>query len=238
MNTDQKVIAFLPCRAGSQRVPHKNTRPFAENEDGLVGIKLDQLLAVDGIDRVVLSSNDTAVLEIAERRVAGSAGKLVIDVRPDHLCSSATSTDEVIAYVPSIIKEGHILWTHVTSPFFDVAGYDEAIAAYREAIADGKHDSLMGVTRLNAFLWDEKGPINYDRAAERWPRTQTIKPVYEVNSAVFIAPIGIYAGLGDRVGNQPLLYELGKDVALDIDWPDDFVIAEDIWRSRHRDAAN
>lgn len=226
------MIAFLPCRAGSQRVPLKNTRPFADNPEGLVGLKLDQLLKAGAIDQVVLSSNDPVVIAIGEKRLGVAGGRLVIDHRPDHLCSSATSTDEVIAYVPQIVAAGDVLWTHVTSPFFDHEEYDAAVAAYGAARAAGSHDSLMGVTRLSTFLWNEDGPINYDRTVEKWPRTQTLRPLFEVNSAIFIAPIESYRRRSDRIGDRPLLYEISKDKTVDIDWPDDFEIAERLWQSR------
>ena len=61
------IVAFLPCRAGSQRVPHKNTRRFGDHEDGLVGIKLEQLVACESIDEIVLSTNDEAVLAIGHQ---------------------------------------------------------------------------------------------------------------------------------------------------------------------------
>ena len=222
------VTAFLPCRAGSQRIPNKNTKPFGGEADGLLGVKLKQLLAVAAIDRVVLSTNDPDVLAIGEKWLSASAGKLAIDRRPDHLCSSATSTDEVIAYVPTIISQGDVLWTHVTSPFFDEACYADAISEYHAA-RGADYDSLLGVTELHAFLWREDGPINYDRKIEKWPRTQTLQPVYEVNSAVFIAPIDAYRNNADRIGDKPKLYPVAKTKALDIDWPEDFEIANFIW---------
>lgn len=228
------VIAFLPCRAGSQRVPHKNTRPFADRPDGLLGIKLDQLLACPDIDQVVLSTNDAAVIAIAERRVARAGGRLRIDLRPDHLCASSTRTDDVITYVPGIIPAGDVLWTHVTSPFFGAADYTAAIAAYRAAVAAGTHDSLLGVTELRTFIWNAGGrPVNYDRAIEKWPRTQTLQPLYEVNSAVFIAPAAIYRQFDDRIGARPLLHAIPKDKTVDVDWEEDFIIAAELWRIRH-----
>ena len=226
------MIAFLPCRAGSQRVPHKNTRPFAGSADGLVGIKLDQLLECPVIDQIVLSSNDPEVLAIADKRQAAAGARLSIDHRPDHLCSSATSTDEVIDYVPKVIDQGDVLWTHVTSPFFGADDYSASIIAYRDALAACAHDSLMGVTQLHTFLWDQTGPLNYDKTIERWPRTQTLRPVFEVNSAIFIAPIEIYRRLGDRVGDRPLLYAIGKEKTVDIDWLEDFKLAERLWQLR------
>lgn len=226
------MTAFLPCRAGSQRVPHKNTRPFADRTDGLLGIKLGHLLAAETIDSVVLSTNDPEVEAIAERFLGAAGGKLRMDRRPDHLCSSSTSTDEVIGYVPSILAEGDVLWTHVTSPFFDAADYDAAITAYREARAGGIYDSLMGVNELRTFIWDDRGPVNYDRAREKWPRTQTLSSLYEVNSSIFIADVESYRRRGDRIGARPLLYAIPKAKVVEVDWEEDFVVAAELWRLR------
>ncbi len=227
------VIAFLPCRAGSQRVPHKNTRPFANRPDGLLGIKLEQLLDCRAIDQVILSTNDDAVIEIAQPWLRNNGGRLTLDRRPDHLCASSTRTDDVITYVPSIVPEGDVLWTHVTSPFFGAEEYALAIAAYRQAVATGTHDSLLGVTELKTFIWNGEGrPVNYDREQEKWPRTQTLAPLYEVNSAIFIASIEVYQACSDRVGKRPLLHCIPKDKTVDVDWEEDFVIAAELWRLR------
>jgi len=226
------LTAFLPCRAGSQRVPHKNTRPFADQEEGLLGIKIGQLLATPEIDLVLLSTNDPLVIEIGERHIPASQGRLRIDHRPDDLCSSSTSTDEVISYVPSVVPDGEVLWTHVTSPFFDAVEYSAAIAAYRAARAAGTHDSLMGVLALHTFMWDDRGPINYDRDKEKWPRTQTLPPLYEVNSSIFIADVEIYRGQQDRIGKTPVLYPVSKEKTIDVDWEEDFAIAAELWRMR------
>lgn len=228
-----KIIAFLPCRAGSQRVPNKNTRPFAGEAAGLLGIKLGQLLATPGIDEIVLSTNDPLVVEIGRRYLDQAAGRMRIDLRPDELCSAATSTDALVAYVPSIIPEGHVLWTHVTSPFYDTPEYVAAIDAYRRALAAGTHDSLMGVLQLRTFLWNATGPINYDREVEKWPRTQTLPPLYEINSAIFLADIAIYRARQDRIGARPLLYPVPKTKNLDVDWEDDFHLAAEMWKLRH-----
>jgi CMP-N-acetylneuraminic acid synthetase len=229
------LTVFLPCRAGSQRVPRKNTRPFAGEADGLLGIKLRQLIACAGVDRVLVSTNDPEVRDIALRYVERSDGRLALDDRPDELCSSATSTDEVIRYVPSVIDTGDVLWTHVTSPFYDERDYEAAIDAYRTVLAAGEHDSLMGVTALRSFIWDEHGPLNYDRDVEKWPRTQTLTPLYEVNSAIFLAPVAVYRELGDRIGRRPALHVIPSDRTVDIDWQEDFAFAAQLWRNRGAD---
>lgn len=225
------ITAFLPCRAGSERVPLKNTRSFAGHADGLLGIKLSQLAACEAIDRILVSTNDPVVIAIAERHAVGCP-KIAIDRRAEHLCRSSTSTDELIAYAASLVEAEVLLWTHVTSPLVDAAEYTRMIACYRAAIAAGSHDSLMAVTTLRTFLWTETGPINYDRAVEKWPRTQTLPPVYAINSAAFLIDGPRMRTLGDRVGERPILYEMDEILAFDVDWEEQFHIAQSLFEAR------
>lgn len=222
-----KISVFLPCRAGSERVPHKNTRTFAGIEGGLLKIKLQQLIACNAIDTIVLSTNDEEVIQLAETI---SSEKIKIDRRPEHLATSSTSTDDLVKYVPSIISEGAVLWTHVTSPFIDGKIYEEAINTYKEVLSKGENDSLMSVTALRTFIWDKEGAVNYDRNKEKWPRTQTIEPLYEINSGIFLADIDIYKNLQDRIGKKPFLFENNDIDSFDIDWEEDFFIAEAIYK--------
>lgn len=218
----EKVSCFLPCRQGSQRVPRKNIKPFAGVEFGLIEVKLKQLLNAKYLDEVVLSTNDQEIIDYAN---GIDDDKLRIHRRDDSLASSVTSTDELVALALELIPKGRILWTHVTSPFINADRYDEIINAYFKALESG-YDSLMTTTKLHSFLWQDGKPINYDRNVEKWPRTQTLKPIHEVNSGAFLASSDVYKSLDDRIGNAPYLYELDKLSAHDIDWPEDFVLAE------------
>lgn len=223
------IIAFLPCRQGSQRVPRKNIRPFGCFTHGLIEIKLVQLLSTSAIDRVVLSTNDDEVLNLASDFSAGD--KLLIHRRVDSLSSNTTSTDELVGHAAELISplhpDCHILWTHVTSPFVTASHYVDIIAEYKQALMDG-HDSLMTTTPIHSFLWTETGPMNYNRSVEKWPRTQTLDPVHEVNSAAFLAPASVYINRADRIGERPRLFPLSKLVSFDIDWEEDFIVAEQL----------
>lgn len=217
-----KVTCFLPCRAGSQRVARKNIKSFAGFEFGLIQVKLRQLLASELIDNIVLTTNDADILAFAESL---NNPRLFLHHRVESLSSSDTSTDQLVAHALELIPDGHILWTHVTSPFITEKHYDQIIRAYFDELARG-YDSLMTTTAIHGFLWQDEKPMNYDRSVEKWPRTQTLKAVHEVNSGVFLASTSIYSNLDDRIGERPYLYELDKLTSLDIDWPEDFMIAE------------
>ncbi len=219
-----KVTAFLPMRKGSQRVKNKNIKDFAGIKGGLTFIKISQLLKVKRIEKIIISTNDDEVKKIAK---SFNNKRIIIDNRPEELATSITSTDDLIKYVPSIIEDGIVLWTHVTSPFVDDNIYNDCLDSYDTNIY--KNDSLMSVTKVQKFFWDEKQPLNYDKSKEKWPRTQTIAPMFEINSGLFITDIEIYRNIHDRIGNSPILYQLEEKKAFDIDWKDDFEIAEILW---------
>jgi CMP-N-acetylneuraminic acid synthetase len=218
----RKVNVFLPCRQGSVRVKNKNTRPIGNFSHGLVEIKINQLLNCNLIDKIFLSTNDEKIINF----VSGiESDQIIIDIRDESLSSDLATTDSLIKYVSSLEIYGDILWTHVTSPFIDENTYDSIIVKYFSVQEQG-YDSLMTVNRIQSFLWNEKGAINYNTNDIKWPRTQTINPIYEINSAVFIANKNIYVEDYDRIGKKPFLYELTKLEGFDIDWDDDFKLAD------------
>jgi N-acylneuraminate cytidylyltransferase len=222
------ICFFLPTRKGSQRVKSKNTRPFAGVEGGILAVKLRQLMQCQTLQRIVLSTNDEESMEVA-RRVDPSGEKVQVIVRPDHLCLDTTALTDLIAYVPEIVEESHIIWGHTTTPFIDAAEYDRGIDLYFEKLAAG-HDSLISVMALQNFLLDAQANVfNYDAGANRWPRTQDLPVLYEVNHAMFITSREIYRKDRNRVGVKPFLYEQDKIKSFDIDWQDDFLIAEAIY---------
>lgn len=222
------INVFLPCRKGSQRVPKKNIKEFAGFKNGLIEIKLKQLLECKKIGKIYLSTNDEEILEYAKSL---NQDRIILHKRAEYLSSSETSTDELVAHVLELIPEGDILWTHVTSPFLNANVYEDIIKKYQEVKKLG-FDSLMTTSVVHGFLWNKKGPINYDRSKEKWPRTQTIEPLYEINSAVFLANAEIYRTLNNRIGNNPYLYEFDKIIGFDIDWEDDFKIAEAMMKAK------
>ena len=226
LKVSNTMNVFLPMRAGSERIPKKNTKSFAGIHGGLCSLKLKQLLKSNYIDDIYVSTNDPEVIDIS---YGFNSRRIKIISRPDELALSSTSTDDLIKYVPEIMPEGHILWTHVTSPFIGPDLYDRIVEVYFENI--DQNDSLMTVTKLQKFIWNNAAPINYDRNIEKWPRTQTIEPLWVVNSGAFIATKEIYRKHRDRIGARPYFFQLTEDIAFDIDWLPDFTMAEAMYKT-------
>lgn len=227
---NKKMISvFLPIRKNSQRVSNKNVKDFAGVKGGLTKIKLTQLLKLKEIDRIIVSTDCNSAIHIAN---SFKSNKIQVDLRPENLCLSSTTTDELILYVNKIVQEGLILWTHVTSPLFNDLNYREAIKIYHEQ--NQKFDSLMSVSIHKGFYWKKNNPINYDRNTLKWPFTQDVEPIIEINNAVFIADSSIYKKHSDRIGKNPYLLKTSKINSFDIDWETDFDIAEQIYLNNVR----
>lgn len=225
----EKYAFFLPTRKGSERVVNKNTRTFAGIEGGILKVKLQQLLAIDRIKTIVVSSNDEATFEIAK---SFRDDRIKIVERPEYLCLSSTVIQEFINYIPSIVDAENIFWVHTTAPFADVSVLNKALDVYEEEVLQKKaYDSLLSVSKIQQFLWSEKENkcINHDRTKVLWPRTQDLEPLYEINHAFYINSKENYLKFHDRIGVKPYLFELDKIHSLDIDWGDDFALAEIVY---------
>lgn len=229
MNRDKRVTFFLPTRKGSQRVKNKNTRIFAGVEGGLLAVKLQQLSELKNVDEIILSTNDEECIDIA-KKIKDSRLKVI--VRPDELCLDSTNLQDLIKYVPTITDANHILWGHVTTPMADSSVYDQAIDQYLSNLNKG-YDSLVSVVELKNFLLNKEGKLINNSTNIPWPRTQDLEPLFEINHVMFIASRKTYEKEGNRIGHSPFIYEMNKIKSLDIDWEEDFQIAEVLFKNTY-----
>lgn len=217
------ISVFLPCRAGSQRVPKKNILPIGKYNLGLTEIKLHQLEKVPLVSEVVLSTDDEVLInELPDYGFS----KLKIVRRSAYLATSSIPTDKLVKHAAEITAENIIMWTHVTSPFYNTSHYTNAIDKYFSNL--NQFDSLMTVHQINEFIWKDGKPMNYDRSEVKWPATQNLDPLFIVDSCCFIAAKTIYQENCDRIGAVPYLAKNNGLSGFDIDWPEDYEIAKTI----------
>ena len=222
-----KVSFFLPTRKGSERVKNKNTKLFAGIEGGLVENKVKQLLATKLIDEIIFSSNDEVCMEVAAKY---KDSRLRIIERPTELCLSTTNLQDLICYVPTITDADHILWGHVTTPLCGADQYDAGIKLYFEKLNES-YDSLVGVTELKNFLLNKDGKLVNNTTDIPWPRTQDLEALYPINHTMFLTKREVYVKQKNRLGKKILLHVMDEMHSFDIDWPDDFVIAEVMYKN-------
>lgn len=225
----ERIAFFLPTRKGSERVKNKNTKPFAGIEGGLMENKIKQLVETKLLDEIILSTNDETCMAIAEKYAVKDSRVRIIP-RPEELCLSSTNLQDLICYVPTITDAEHILWGHVTTPLAGADQYDAGIQLYLDNLKNG-YDSLVGVTELKNFLLNKEGKLINNTTDIPWPRTQDLEALYPINHTMFLAKREVYTEQKNRIGEKPLLYIMDELHSFDIDWPDDFVIAEIMYKN-------
>lgn len=227
-----KMIGFIPCRAGSERVKNKNTRPFGGFAGGLIELKLRQLQRVDALDEIIVSTNDAVVLDFAADFAAREDGRVIPLPRPDTYGNSGTSMTEFIRdYIAHLREDDHLFWTHVTHPFVTADIYEKAVQEYREKLSQG-YDCMVSATRIQKFLWRNGAPFNYDNSREKWPRSQDLEPVFEINHAIYAIAFSTMRGVRDRIGQKPWFFEMGESESMDIDWEEQFSLMDEICSAR------
>ena len=190
-----KVSVYLPCRAGSYRIKHKNTRRFFK-QDSLLSLKLNTLLTCSNVGEICVSTNDLVVMEQAEKICDN---RIKIFKRSEELCSSYTKTDDLVQDMQRICSGEVLLWTHVTSPFLTSELYSEMLAKFTSLKS---HDSDDG-NKTSDFLWYQDKPLNYDRSLVKWPNTQTLEIAWEINSG-FIVSRETSVKYGDRIEKEAI----------------------------------
>ena len=206
-------------RHNSERVPGKNYRLLGGRP--LYHHIVETLQRVPEIDEVVIDTDSEKILDDAAQFFPGV--KLLL--RPAHLRSGETPMNDVLLKTIEQLQSDIILQTHSTNPFLSSEVLSRALSTF---INKGDEvDSVFGVTRLQARLWDAKTqPINHDPAVLL--RTQDLPPVFLENSCFYIFRPDLVRRTGNRIGQSPLMVEVPAGQAVDIDEESDFRLAEAI----------
>jgi CMP-N-acetylneuraminic acid synthetase len=141
--------------------------------------------------------------------------------------------NDVLLSTISQVAADVYLQTHSTNPLLRPATIDRAVTAMLEG--HPIHDSLFSVTRLQSRLWDAlTRPINHNPAILL--RTQDLPPTYEENSCLYLFTGDTLRQRHNRIGERPLLFEIERLEAMDIDEELDFKVAEFLYHQRAGEA--
>ena len=230
MNTSDSIAisALLPMRHYSERVPGKNYRSFADKP--LYQHQLDTLLQIPVIQQVIIDTDSPLIRE----QVAAAYPQVTLLERPEQLRDPAESMNNIIAHDLNYVETEWIVQTHSTSPLLQRETYERAI---RKLQQNTEIDSLFGVTRLQTRLYNEQGkPINHN--PDELLRTQDLPPVYEENSAFYFFTKTGFIQHHNRIGSHPYLLEVPVLEAVDIDYEEDFQLAECIYHTHFQTSTN
>lgn len=212
-----KIIALLPMKGNSERVPNKNLKDF--NGKALFHHVLESLQNCKLVDEVIINTDSDKIADSAT-----TFSKVKIHQRPQEICGDFVSMNEIINNDLDRSDGDIYIQTHSTNPLLKTETITNAIQEFKNS----DKDSLFSVTKLQTRLyWKDGKPVNHN--PNELIRTQDLPPLFEENSNIFIFTKESFSNSGNkRIGVKPLMFEIDKLEAIDIDEPQDFILAETI----------
>lgn len=221
-----KIVAVIPVKEHSERVPNKNIRRF-HNAKSLLDILITKLKKCKDISKIYISSNSEKINNISKKN------KCFYIKRDLRYCNNITPWSEVIFEVVNNIPENEntvLMWCHTTTPLFD--SYKSAISIYKNK--NFKNDGLISVEKYKRFLISEKKkPINYSWGI--WhPYSQDLDSVFSVTGALFMMKIKDFKKNRYVISKNPYFLETKNLEGIDIDTKDDFKLAQLLYGNKSK----
>jgi len=224
MINNQSVTAVIPVRAGSKRLPNKNILPFGDSN--LLIHKIRQLKEVNGIDNIVVSSDSDEMLNMALKE------GIYIHKRALEYADEKTKTfNEVVEHIASSVEGNILIWAPCVCPLTTSQIYADALVNFNKFVISKKeYDSVISAKLFKEYLFDEKGPINYNPT--KHVPSQFLPAWKIIFNGFYIAKRQDMVTWKYLYGPKPYLQLLSKKESVDIDDEDDYKIAKVFWETK------
>ncbi len=229
-----KILGIITARGGSKGIPGKNIKDLCGQPLIAYTIKAAQDSAV--FDRLILSTDDQKIADVAK-----SYGVEAPFMRPDELAQDGTPHLPVLQHAITWLKERQnyqpdvVVLLQPTAPLRQSWHIIEAMELFKNKSAD----SVVSVSEIPghfspywAVVADEQGLGSLfigEAIRSRIPRRQNFpRKTYYHNGAIYLFKTGL---LFDRVepnfyGNKVVLYPMANKYSVNIDNPEDWLLAE------------
>lgn len=216
-----KIVAIIPARGGSKGIPRKNIKKL--NGKPLIGYILETALEVEEIDRVIVSTED---IEIAE--VAKEFGAEVPFLRPKELAEDQVITLPVLQHAVSYLEENEnytpdvIVLLYATSPLVKKERISQSIGL----LIEDNFDVVMSVVEDRGHYWIEKDGNNERLYPKIAKNRQYEKPLFRENGAIYVYKRSAIMGQNSKDERKVGFLLMLDEESIDIDEPIDFEIAK------------
>ena len=231
-----EILAIIPARGASKRLPQKNIRPLAGKP--MVAWTWDAARQAASIGRLIVSTDDEKVMEQAR-----GAGVDAPFVRPAELASDTSLMQDVIEHALGWLKEKEryqpdaVLILQPTSPLRTGADIEEAVTLMKQRSADSivsvclpAHPPawMKRVADDGRLLpWEEgKGPVPQ--------RKQELSQAYALNGAIYLTRREVLLKEKTFYPAKTFAYIMPPERSLDVDTAWDFYLAELILKDRSK----
>lgn len=228
-----KTLWLIPARGGSKGIPGKNVKPFCGRP--LVCRAVDQAMECAEAGDVVFVSTDSEEI----RDAALSAGVTIPFMRPAEFASDTASSYSVIMHaLDEFAARGEtferVVLLQPTSPLRTPSDIQGALGLWNSGL-----DMVVSVTEAranpyyNAFETDSRGMLHISKGDGRYTRRQDAPRVWEYNGAVYVMTVSSLLNGPMSSFDKIVPYTMPSARSVDLDSPEDWIIAETIFSRQH-----
>lgn len=221
------MLAVIPVRGGSKRLPGKNIKSFAGAP--LLAHTIAQARACSGIERLVVSTDAPDIAAVARQYGAE------VVFRPAELASDTSSTAVAIQHLLQQLfaQENYspkgVMTLQVTNPLRPKGMLQEAIERFMQQ-ADAS--CLMGVSENSHKLGQIQNGYFKASLYQAGQRSQDLQRLYYENGLVYISQTEKLREKGELFGDKIVPFILPEWCSLgDIDTAADFEVAEALFKA-------
>jgi CMP-N-acetylneuraminic acid synthetase len=219
-----KMIAMIPARLGSKRVPKKNLRYLWDKP--LIQYSIELSVKSSFFDSVWVNTESVELGKVAEKLGAS------FHKRPKELAiDTATNRDFTYEFL-KLHECDYVVMVNTTSPLIT----EETLAGFIEYINANDFDTVVSIVSEKAESFYRDQPINF--TLEDKINSQLLEPVDRIvwcitawkrETFISLQEQGINPVFAGKMGK----YIIPKDEACDIDTEEDWKIAEGILAARN-----
>lgn len=225
----KNIIALIPARGGSQRVKGKNIRELGNKP--LIAYTIEAALSVKNIDRVIVSTDNDEIANIARKY-----GAEVPFMRPPELSTSDATEFAFHAHAINTLQAQEsynvdiIVNLYPTTPFRKMESISRALDMI---MANPEADSLRSVRKCKEHpykMWIKNGPYMDRFISLNDPKQQTLSyhllpEVYIQNASIYIVRKETLTRYQNTIGQKVIFFEMEDTESIDINYDIDFFLA-------------
>ncbi|MEO0325482.1 MAG: pseudaminic acid cytidylyltransferase [Myxococcota bacterium] len=223
-----RAVAVIPARGGSKRIPRKNIREFAGRP--IIEHSIAAARSVDAIERVVVTTDDAEIAEVARR-----AGAEVPFERPAELADDSSSTDAVLQHALRALRgEGSAfdvaVCLYATAPFVRPADLRGGLDVLRREGATSVISVAEYPSPIQRAMHIVDGRLEMVDPSTRLVRSQDLPKRWHDAGQFYVVDVDAYLEEGRLYSRHAVPFVLERQRAVDIDEMSDWVLAETMYR--------
>ena len=224
----KKLLAIIPARAGSKRLPGKNSKVLCHKP--LIQWTIEAAQACDLLTEVIVSTDSETIAQIAEE-----CGLPVPFLRPAECAGDTATAIDVVQHAVEFMHKqdkmfDYIVWLQPTSPLRSGDDITEAINTFFEKEAD----AVISVCECDhSPLWsntlDDTASMDHFLSTflRENPRSQALPSYFRLNGAIYIANTQrLLKEKSFFLKDNVFAHKMEKESSIDIDSHLDFKLAE------------